>query len=416
MNKKIIIPGLLCTLLVIVAIFTCMGGANKIKIVPAEEEYPTKLNEAKGSTKFNEKKDSIKLKVYVENSKSMDAYMLPGSNLKDAVFDYVSDLKRLSTSCSLYYINSQVIPFHGELNSYIKELTPGSFAKAGGNRDYTDLRQIIDTIVKSTDSTTVSIFVSDCILDIPQNATDFFGNCQVSIKNTFSEALSKNSNLGVEIIKLESKFEGYWYCGKNKLYLENIKRPYYIWVIGDYRYLADFNKQVHIENIIGGIKGYCAYTSSQSIPFKIEKETYSINHFGKINVELLVNLRGSLQSDKNYKNIENYQASHPSQDSVKSVQEIKDKLSDYSHVITLEISNPETLKSEVLTVTYPYIATWVSDSDDTTGKTEMKNIDKTTGLQALVKGIADAYKKSTTSEANNASITFGTISFKLINN
>lgn len=214
MNKKIIIPVAISIIIIIAVVSTCVGGGSKIKL---------KWNPV---TNPGEVKDSIELKVYVENSGSMDAYMCAGSNLKDAVFDYVSDLKRLTTSCSLYYINSEIIPYNGMLNSYIKELTPQSFAKAGGDRRNTDLRDIFDKIVKSNGKQTVSVFVSDCILDIPQNAIDFLGNCQVSIKNTFNEALAANPNLGVEIIKLESKFDGYWYCGhNNKELLRNVKRP-----------------------------------------------------------------------------------------------------------------------------------------------------------------------------------------------
>jgi hypothetical protein len=107
MNKKLIIPIVICTIIVIAVIATCIGGGSKIRLkweaIPVPEEI----------------KDSIELKVYVENSGSMNAYMCAGSNLKDAVFDYVSDLKRLTTSCSLYYINSKVIPFHGDLDTYI---------------------------------------------------------------------------------------------------------------------------------------------------------------------------------------------------------------------------------------------------------------------------------------------------------
>ena len=394
MNKKLIIPIVICTIIIIAIISTCVGGGSKIKLkwdtVPAPGEV----------------KDSIELKVYVENSGSMDAYMCAGSNLKDAVFDYVSDLKRLTTSCSLYYINSKVIPYNGELNSYIKDLTPQSFARAGGDRKNTDLRTIFETIVKGNGKQTVSVFISDCILDIPENATDFFGNCQVSIKNTFNEALSKNLNLGVEIIKLESKFDGYWYCGHNSERLSNVKRPYYIWVIGDQRYLAEFNKKVPVENIIGGIKEYSAYAPPQKIPFDINKSTYVTNHSGKIDVEVLVNLRGSLQNNNLYQNITQYKSANPSQVSVASVHEITDVSSPYSHVITLEIDNPETLKSETLTFSYPYLATWISNSDDTTGTNVKDNLDKTTGLMALIKGVAEAYKSSTT---------YGTISFELKN-
>ena len=80
MQKKIFIPIVICTFISIVVIATCVGQGRKIKLqweaVPVQKEI----------------KDSIELKVYVENSGSMDAYMCAGSNLKDAVFDYVSDL------------------------------------------------------------------------------------------------------------------------------------------------------------------------------------------------------------------------------------------------------------------------------------------------------------------------------------
>lgn len=394
MNKKLLIPIVICTIIVIAVISTCIGGGSKIKLIWDAVLPPGEIN------------DSIELKVYVENSGSMDAYMCAGSNLKDAVFDYVSDLKRLTTSCSLYYINSKVIPYNGELKSYIKDLTPQSFAMAGGDRRNTDLRDIFEKIIRANGKQCVSVFVSDCILDIPENAIDFFGNCQVSIKNTFNEALSANPGLGVEIIKLESKFEGYWYCGHNRELLKDVKRPYYIWVIGDQRYLADFNKKVPVENIIGGIKEYSAYAAPQKIPFDITKSTYVTNHSGKINVEVLINLRGSLQSGTMCKNTALYKSANPAQVTVASVNEITDASNRYSHVVTLEIENPETLKLETLTFSYPYLATWVSNSDDTIGANVKNNLDKTTGLMALIKGVAEAYKNSTT---------YGSVSFELKN-
>ena len=394
MNKKFLIPIVICTIIVIAVISTCVGGGSKIKLQWNAVLPPEEIN------------DSIELKVYVENSGSMDAYMCAGSNLKDAVFDYVSDLKRLTTSCSLYYINSKVILYNGELKSYIKDLTPQSFARAGGNRGNTDLRDIIGKIIRANGKQTVSVFVSDCILDIPENAIDFFGNCQVSIKNTFNEALSATPDLGVEIIKLDSKFDGYWYCGHNRELLKDAKRPYYIWIIGSQKYLAEFNKKVPVENIIGGIKEYSAYAAPQKIPFDMNRSTYVTNHSGKINVEILVNLRGSLQSSDLYKNTAQYKSANPSQVTVISVCEITDASSPYSHVITLEIDNPETLKLETLTFSYPYLATWVSNSDDTTGTNVKENLDRTTGLMALIKGVAEAYKNSTT---------YGSVSFELKN-
>lgn len=386
---------MICVAIIIVVLSKCIGPSNKIIIECQADTTDTSIDS-----------DSIELKVYVENSGSMDAYMCAGSDLKDAVFDFVSDLNRLTTSCSLNYINSKVIPYDGDLKSFIKDLSPESFAKAGGSRGNTDLMQIFETIIKEQEPRTVSVFVSDCILDIPENALDYLGNCQVSIKNTFNEAISANPWLGVEIIKLESKFEGYWYCGHNKEFLQNVKRPYYIWLIGDQRYLAMFNKRVPVENIIGGIKEYCAYSTSQSIPYDIEKKSYVVNRTGKITVNLLVDLRGSLQNRDLLRKTALFKSANPTQVRILSIEEITDANSLYSHIIELEIENPATLKSETISFSYPLLATWVSNSDDTSGENVNENLDRTTGLMSLIKGVSEAYKSSSD---------YGTVSFNLKN-
>jgi hypothetical protein len=394
MNKKLFIPIALCSVIVVAVIMTIIGHKNKIKIEWEEVAVPT-LN------------DSIELKVYVENSGSMDAYMCSGSNLKDAVFDYISDLKKYSSSDSLFYINSKRIPYkNGTLEAYIKDLTPQSFAKAGGNRSNTDLRNIFSMIMDAHESNTVSVLISDCILDIPQSSTDYFGNCQVHIKNVFNNALAKNPYLGVEIIQLESKFEGFWFCGKNRKKLSGIKRPYYIWLIGDQRILAQLNKSVKVDNIIGGIKNYSAYASKQPIPFTIEKSTFKVNHTKKIKVELVTDLSASLQNGLVTKNLGNYKVSNPSQMTILSVQDVNASGSKYSHVIEFEVTNPETLREENISFSYPYLDSWVEAANDSTGTDIDNNIDKTTGILSLVKGVAEAYKNHTN---------YGTVFFSLKN-
>lgn len=394
---------MVCTAIAIVVLSQIFGGSNKITIECESCAVPSIDG------------DSIELKVYVENSGSMDGYMCAGSDLKDAVFDYVSDLKRLCTSCSLNYINSKIIPYDGGLSDYIKTLTPTSFARAGGDRSNTNLMQIFEAIVKEQSPGTVSVFVSDCILDIPESALDYLGNCQVAIKNTFYDAIKANPWLGVEIIKLESKFDGYWYCGRNKEFLHDVKRPYYIWVIGDQRYLAEFNKEVPVEGIIGGIKEYCAYatapcvpldTAALCIPFAIDKKTYVVNHTNKITVDVLVDLRGSLQAEDVLEDLTKYRCAHPAQVQLLSVNKITAPKSSYSHVIALEIDNPSTLKEESITFSYPLLASWVSRSDDTTGRDVSANLDKTTGLMSLIKGVSEAYKSSAD---------YGAVAFKLKN-
>lgn len=393
MKKKIIVPSVLGIFVLIFIVSKIIGCGGKIVL------------DWENSNSTPTLPDTICLNVYVENSGSMNGYMCDGSNLKDAVYDYVSDLKKNATTCNLFYINSQVIPCNVSLDNYIKNLTPSSFAKAGGNLKDTDLRSIFKLIMSKHETNAVSVFISDCILDIPQSATDFFGNCQVSVKNTFNEAIAKYPNLGVEILKLQSKFNGYWYCGNNKQMLNGVKRPYYIWVIGDKNILAMLNEKVPVAKIIGGIDDYCAYSTSQSIAFDIDKKRYAVNHSGKIDVAVLADLRPSLQEKSLLENIYQYSPENPVLTKVTSIKTISKPDSRYSHVINLEISSPQTLKTASISLNYPEMAQWVKLSNDSTGIYE-SSVDKTTGIQYLIQGVADAYRDH---------LNFGTISFNLKN-
>ena len=392
MDKRRIIPVAIILLIAVLILAINCGGGSKVSLewdAVSAQDQPV---------------DSIELNVYVENSGSMDGYMCNGSNLKDAVFDYVSDLRGKSKKISLYYINSKIIPCTEPVGNYIQNLSPSSFAKAGGDRANTDLRHIFELMLQKQKVNTVTVFVSDCILDIPQNAIDFFGNCQVSIKNSFNQALAKNPKLGVQIIKLSSKFDGYWYCGQNKELLKNVKRPYYIWVIGNRDILAKINKEIPCVDIIGGIDNYCAFSSPETIPFDIDKKRYVVNHTNKITIEILADLSHSLQSENTISDTNNYSVSNPTQVQVVSIERITAKNSKFSHVIRVQVENPQSLNSETVTIRFPKTPSWVGATNDDTGKNIKQNLSKTTGILYLINGVSEAY---------NSSAPYGEISFKI---
>lgn len=141
---------------------------------------------------------NFKLKVYIENSGSMDGYMCNGSELKDDVYSYVSALSSYADTTELNYINSLIIPYNNEIESFIRDLTPQKFHVAGGNKSNSDIAQMFKDILNKTDDNTVAIFVSDCILDVPNGkAEDFFGNRSIAIRNTFTKHLNQHADLGV---------------------------------------------------------------------------------------------------------------------------------------------------------------------------------------------------------------------------
>ena len=94
MRKKIIFPVAVLIFILAMFLFSVIGGGSKIAI------------ECKPVADKSKVPSNIHLDVYVENSGSMDGYMCPGSNLKDAVYDYISDLSKVTSSNSFYYLNS----------------------------------------------------------------------------------------------------------------------------------------------------------------------------------------------------------------------------------------------------------------------------------------------------------------------
>lgn len=381
MRKKQVLPLAIGAIIVIALIMFCKtGGGLRVDYSPV--------------TTHKHKACKYDLKVYVENSGSMDGYMCPGSDLQDAVFDYVSDLQKGASTASFYYINSSVIPVNKNLNDYIKALTPQSFAMAGGNRGNTDLMQIFNNILSAQENNTVTVFVSDCILDLPGgDPTAFFGRCTVSMKSDFNDALSANPNLGVEVLKMESKFDGMWYCGNERAKLSGVKRPYYIWVIGDRCILAQLNKKYPVNDIQSGVKDYCAFTGTMAIPFEVEQKKLTTPRGGKCKIQILADLGESLQAADAIKN--NARGSD-----VLSVTVVKGGKSQYSHVVTVaEDPNPHHV---TLNFNQPAVPAWVAASSDDTGKNVESNLDKTTGFKYLIEGVAKAYKG-----ADN----FGSISF-----
>ena len=197
--KKPIIP-ILSSFLLLFCLFGCSSNSIKVKYSAVE------------STEVVRKPV---LKVYIENSGSMDGYMCDGAELKDAVYGYVSALSSYSDTTRLNYINSQIIPYSGSLKSFARDLTPQQFHISGGNTGNSDISDMLEKILANSGEDVVSIFVSDCILDVPDgNANDFFVNRQIDIRNAFVKHLQKDKNLGVEIFRLESIFKGWYYYSK----------------------------------------------------------------------------------------------------------------------------------------------------------------------------------------------------------
>lgn len=394
-NKLIIISLIGMTALFGVVAVSC--GRNKIEVssTPVSSSIPS---------------DNPCVKVFIENSGSMDGYMCDGSQLKDAVYDYVSDLNRNTDTTQLYYINSQIIPYKGNLTSYIKDLNPVSFHKAGGNTANTDLGNIIASVLGAVNDTTIAIFVSDCILDLPaKDAQKFLTNCEIRIKDEVINAQKRVPDLGVEILKLASDFNGkYFYPNGSVEMLKDVTRPYYIWIFGNKNYLAKFNAAVPLSQLTKyDLSGVAAFSNQSAVPYEIFNNALTsktiVPSHGDYHVTIQADFSTTLQPEGMVQDKGNYTFNNSSI-VVEGIYPISAPNSKYSHFIKFTIPNGTTIAQDCLTFHSPKLPSWVSEFNDETGINIKENLNKTTGIKYLIQGVADAYKNEKISTTFNFNV------------
>lgn len=372
---------------IVVILLTAVGGCSHDKIevsaTPVASTIPSQ---------------NPCVKVFIENSGSMDGYMCDGSQLKDVVYDYISDINRVSTETELYYINSKLIPYNGNLTNYIKALNPVAFKNAGGNRSNTDLGDLIANVLNEVNDTTVCVFVSDCILDLPaKNAQKFLTNCEIRIKDEVINAQKRVHDLGVEILKLSSDFNGkYFYPNGSVEILKDVKRPYYIWIFGNKNCLSKLNAAVPFSQLAKyNLAGIVAFANQSNVPFDIYNNALTskiiVPAHGDYHITIQADFRTTLQPDGIIQDKGNYTFNNPTI-VVDGVYPISDSKSKYSHFIKFTIPKGTNIAQDCLTLITPKMPSWVSESNDDTGTNIQENISKTTGIKYLIQGVADAYK------------------------
>ncbi|MDE6258938.1 MAG: hypothetical protein K2M53_11215 [Muribaculaceae bacterium] len=370
-------------IMVLVSVISC--GGDKIEVSSESGQLP----EAKGAPSVD---------VFIENSGSMDGYMCNGSQLKDAVYDYVSDLNRSTDTTRLYYINSQIIPYKGNLKSYIKDLNPEQFKLSGGDLTSTNLGEVMGSVLKKVNDKTVCIFISDCILDLPsKDAQKFLTNCEITIKDEVINTMKRIPDLGVEILKLTSDFNGkYFYPNGSVEMLENVQRPYYIWIIGNKYQIAKLNKRVPLDRLVKyNLKGICAFVGETTIPYEIQNQNLTggvVTPKGdRYEATIRADFSGTLQPSGTVQDKANY-SFHQRGVTVEGVYPISDKKSLYTHYVNISIPKDMKVVEEELIFNSPKMPKWVNESNDESGMNVKANLDKTTGIKYLVQGVADAYR------------------------
>lgn len=348
------------------------------------------------------------LNVYIENSGSMDGYMCDSSELKDAVYSYVSALDTYADTTRLFFINSMIIPRNVSIKKFIYDLTPSVFKNAGGSRGNSDIADMFEQMLARSNDKTISIFVSDCILDVPDgNATNFFNLKETQICNALRKYYNNHPKFGVEVLRLESLFNGTFYYYHSNETLSKVHRPYFMIIMGNKDLLALVNKKFPpSKEIKHGIKNSAAFTSQCEIPYTISN---SLGFTGKKKDKNQVIVSGNeflitadysqtLQPNEVLSDISNFKSSYKPI-SVKSITEYQAD-DHFTHVLSMSVNGDIQPTSVILQFIQPTMPTWVAEYNDDNGRDIKKNIEKTSGIKYIIQGIANTFKNEKPSDVN----------------
>lgn len=211
-------------------------------------------NDKKIKTVSQERKID-KINFFMETSGSMAGYLKGSTDFVKTIPNLLVAIEQKADSGRLkmhnYYIADAVIPFKGTTEDFIYTLSTQHPAKEKSS----EMHKIFQLIADKTDSNDISMFVSDCILSYTDkditanreiNREKAEGGLKPFITSTFNRLRSKN-DMCASVYGFNSDFEGTYYTyqnGRLPIKKGSVKRPYYLWVIGNKALLKKFNAQL----------------------------------------------------------------------------------------------------------------------------------------------------------------------------
>ena len=385
------------------------------------------------------------IKVFVENSASMDGYVKGATDFENAVYSYLSDVQhanlgqRIDSITSknkmvLNYINSEVLQQKPDVREFIEALEPDDFRMKGGQRGTSDMSNIIDSIISQTGKNDVSILVSDCIFSPGRrykpkdNADEYIVAQQIGIKSDIVEKVSENPNFSIVVMRLTSQFNGIYYNKFDDRQPINDERPFYMWLMGDRTYLNTMLNEVALSQIKGkGVQNLFMISKPlKSIPYNIslpqpgngkyeisQSEPYTITNAKtddkggdtRFQVGISVNFSDILLPDEYLMNPDNYTVSNNFY-GIEIAKYSGPNQKKYTHTIKLNLLQPVLSRGTVIISLKNTLPQWINEYTDESGLDihSVGAMEKTYGLKNLLGGVYDAYTSNGKNEYGSITI------------
>lgn len=387
----------------------CDGSCARLNPAPEETSVPCK-----------------KLKVYLENSLSMDGYLKGftqfNTNLQNITF--AAERATEAGTTELFYRNSLVHPFKGNIKDFMKNATnTDMFPK--GSLGTTNIEEIMKSVIADTKAGEVSVFFSDCVYspsETDETAVNSLTLLRGAMQRTIGDKLKTDPTFSVLLYRFTSTFVGnYFDINDDSVFLTRKERPYFVWVFGRREHLAKIYRAMAEE--YGGEKGSKAplqcYAAFATVPVKAEIGTgdayercdssrwhiAAVENREQLGFSLSLNLASLPVSPDMLLDTASYDIKgplNPRLTRIKATQTAAGRKQAFSHRFSVTLGKhdggnkiPEASRL-TLTLRRPPLPGWIEKYNDPTGKDirsgyPVKRTDRTFGLLPLVEGVQGAY-------------------------
>ncbi len=373
-----------------------------------------------------------KLKVYLENSLSMDGYLKGFTEFNTHLQNITFAAERATEagSTELFYRNSLVRPFKGNIKDFVKNATNADlFPK--GSLGTTNTEEIMRDVIAGTKAGEVTVFFSDCVYspsETDETAVNSLALLRGAMQRAIGDKLKTDPTFSVLLYRFTSTFNGkYWDINDDSVSLSGKERPYFVWMFGRREHLAKIYRAMAEE--YGGEKDNKAplqcYAAFATVPVRAEigtGETYELCDSSRWHIaavdnpeQLSFSLRADLASlpvspnmllDTASYNVEpSYDATQGPHLKLTRIEPIrtadgkKQSLSHKFYVTIGEYNGKKKIPSPsrvTLTLRRPPLPGWVEKYNDPAGKDIRSGhpagrTDRTFGLLPLVEGVQGAY-------------------------
>jgi hypothetical protein len=383
------------------------------------------------------------INVYIENSGSMDGYVIGNYEFKDAISSLLAKLPYHydEQNIKIRFINSRidsVSTTQVDLTNFSKELNMYWERGKRTRSSTTNLNNIFQDILSQTDNTTISILFSDCIYSIGHG--DVIGLLSYEKNLTMSAFLQKYKKdkipLATTILKMKSHFKGKYfpYTGDKNYFQINMERPYYIVVVGNNDVMLDFNAKIPLgkDKIEGFDNKYIMQAGAiNDIYYSVLLSTENVGRFkenrnlstkeyvhgiedvdiksrnrkgdgsNKFTFAVAVDLKNIPVEEDYLLNSENYMLGDDNfivkeiipvnRNNINASDWVKISAANPTHLLILEATG--TAISNVKVSLKKQMPQWITDGNTEDDTDQSKLIGKTFGLKYWVEGIATAYQE-----------------------